>query len=147
MTVPRPLKSPEPPTVYDEHPSGSHNIATIREAVVIADAAAEVERKAVTRIITSADVKWFVASCAAVAIATGGGLSWGGDKIDGGVKAGVAPLERRVGLLEQNQTATMTEVREMRLDLREAYKAQRYDRSSPRLEKPPPPVPALDGGS
>ncbi len=59
--------------------------------------------------------------------------------------SGIAPIEKRITTLEQNQAAVMTEVRELRLDLREAYKAQRYDRPSPRLEQPPPPV-SKDGG-
>lgn len=60
--------------------------------------------------------------------------------------AGMAPIEKRVVVLEQNQAAVMTEVRELRLDLREAYKAQRYDRPSARLEQPPPPLLPADGG-
>lgn len=59
---------------------------------------------------------------------------------------GLAPINARVATLEQNQAAVMVEVRELRLDLREAYKAQRYDRPSPRLEQPPPPLALKDGG-
>ncbi len=59
--------------------------------------------------------------------------------------AGIEPLTHRVATLEQNQSAVMTELRELRIDQREAYKAQRDDRRSPRLESPLPPM-VLDAG-
>lgn len=47
-----PRASPQPPRIGEnEHPSGSHSIATIREAMVIAD-------KAVERVATTSSIQW-----------------------------------------------------------------------------------------
>lgn len=66
------------------------------------------------------------------------------------VDAGLLPvhveiraLKEEQKVLKEGQAAVMTEVREMRLDLKEMYKSSRYDRPSARLEAP---LTALDGG-
>lgn len=58
-------------------------------------------------------------------------------------KGEVEKVVPRVVAVEQGQAAVMVELRETRQDIKELYKSQRFDRPSPRLEKP---LPALDGG-
>lgn len=97
LRAPRPLASPVPPSLGDDpSPSGSHNVATIREAVVIADQAAAASKTEITRIISSADVKWFAATMVAVAIGAVLLVGW----FDARGAERQLPLEKRVEKLE-----------------------------------------------
>lgn len=152
-----PISSPEPGLdPLDSHPSGSHNIATIREAVIIADAAAEATaayvakreaKKEVTRIVTSADVKWFVATMAGVAVATVATIGWANGAIDGGVAKAIVPIEQRQVRTEARLDKIEPALQQ--LSLEQARTSVGVDMLlRERGIRPPPPVPPVssDGG-
>jgi len=71
------------------------------------------------------------------------------EQVDLGLKAvvlEVAAVKEEQAVAKEERKVVLVELRELRLDVRESYKANRDNRSSPRLEAPPPPLPALDGG-
>jgi hypothetical protein len=73
------------------------------------------------------------------------------------VELGLTAVNLEVKAVKEEQVAAkeerkvvLVEIRELRVDVRESYKANRDNRSSPRLEAPPPPLPLpavlADGG-
>lgn len=56
------------------------------------------------------------------------------------------PVKLEQKALREQSGAVLVELHELRQDQREAYKAQHYDRTSPRLEAPLPPLAMKDGG-
>lgn len=145
MSPPPPISSPRPPFIGDdERPSGSHNVATIREAVVIADLAIEKQKAEVTKFITTADVKWFVATMASVVVGTVLVLAWGSAAMD----KRIAPVSEQVA---ENKKSADASISELRGDVREAVRAAtRAETIGEMLLKnrgiQPPPKPLPDGG-
>lgn len=149
---PPPIASPEHP-VPAEGDSGVRPV-TVREAREISyaqqsrakselkeEVKVEVRRQSVLD-----DYKVFAASIAtivAVAFAVFFKLeARGQEKVD----AGVAPIEKRLTAVEGAQLRQAADTHELAVDIRELYRSQKTGRRSERLEKPVPPLPAVDGG-
>jgi len=73
------------------------------------------------------------------------------EQVDAGldaVKHEIKAIKDEQTVTKENQKVVLTAVKDLQEDVREAYKAARYDRSSARLERPPPDRTLLsaDGG-
>lgn len=60
--------------------------------------------------------------------------------------AGIAPVERRVQVLEQEAKQQREDTHEVQMDIRSLYRAVTTGKKQERLEKPPPPPAPKDGG-
>lgn len=152
-----PLPSPRPPIIgEDEHPSGSHLIPAtlfdVKEAKKTAEAVAESKasdaKQEITKYVAAADVKWFVATMAGVAVAAVVLVGWFDARGQTRVDAGVAPVVSDVADVKKRLDHVEVAVQQEALE---------HARQSVMLEMltkdrgmvPPPPAPKVllpDGG-
>lgn len=126
--APPPVQSPKPDYVPPtKTPTGEHPVV----------------KKEMKKALRNNEIKTIVS----IVVASLGVLLGGWRVVLGEARAqadaGVAQIEARVRVVEKQQDAVMTELRETRQDIKELYKSMRYDRTSPRLENP---LSSPDGG-
>lgn len=122
-----PLPSPEPPEA-NGHDTGEFLVAKTELRAV---------EKEVTKLVTSGDVKWFVATMASVAVAAVVLVGW----LDARAAEKVSPVEKRVEKLEVGQQQLALDGARNTVMLEMLVKERRME--------PPPPAPRVvlpDGG-
>ena len=159
--VPPPVASPTPAiAVDDDDPiTGSHAIPATLGDLKKAKRELTTENlnqaQVITKMIFSADVKWFVGIIATVVVATATTIAWGQTAIKEKVDSGIHPVQLDLDTHKRVEAAAMAD---LKADVKEAKAdAKEAARSSSRAEVmvemllnnrgiTPPPKEPLDGG-
>lgn len=166
---PPPIQSPTPPANPDDATDSGVRQVTERQARQLAEAhlmafvekqrraedaeakAKDAEGKAKEAEGRARRARVMVAALVATAMGTALAVvsvsAFAQQKIDGGVAPVKKTLEQHLEDDRRDKNAIAQQTRELQLDVRELYKASRYDTKSDRLEAPPPPAPVFAGPS
>lgn len=142
LPPPQQVPAPYTPEGPEEPTTGSHFIpatkADLRES-----------SKETARIVTSADVKWFLGTIAVIVAGTAATIAWGSTAMDDRVHSGVAPVVAQTAKLDERLTKVETAVQQQALEqVRATVMLENLsrDRGLP-VPAPAPRVPMPDGGA